>query len=182
MRRCSSPPRKASSPEPEVRAIRRSAAQLSSGPPQSQTNRPPAATPTTTRRSPRVTTMRRLRSATTINAISAAQHVGVPKGSPNAEAPISATAPKSSPASASLPSVVSGTGCSSTSIRRRKSLCSHQYKQPKVTTIEASEGSRKTPSQSARGGICRPNTTRFAGFEMGKTKLAALAIKAHASR
>ncbi len=50
-----------------------------------------------------------------------------------------------------------------------------------LQSMPARAGGRRA-SQCPKGGSCRSNTTRLAGFEMGRTKLAALAISAHASR
>src|SRR5207237_8484496 len=51
-----------------------------------------------------------------------------------------------------------------------------------VTTIDATEGRANWRSHSVRCGIRSPNTTRLAGFEIGSTKLAALATKAQTHR
>ncbi len=53
---------------------------------------------------------------------------------------------------------------------------------PQVTTMAASDGSANARSHASSGGMCSPNTTRLAGFEIGNTKLAALAISAQANR
>jgi len=44
------------------------------------------------------------------------------------------------------------------------------------------DGSPNCPSHAARGGMRPANTTRFAGLEIGRTKLAALAMKAQTNR
>jgi hypothetical protein len=52
----------------------------------------------------------------------------------------------------------------------------------KVAPIEATEASVNCASQGSSGGTSRPNTARFAGFEIGSKKLAALATNAQISR
>jgi hypothetical protein len=48
--------------------------------------------------------------------------------------------------------------------------------------MASSEGRANRPSQRTSGGMCSAKTTRFAGFEIGSTKLAALAMKAQMNR
>ena len=78
------------------------------------------------------------------------------------------------PDSAGTSDTVSTRGVSST----RNSSASA----PQVTTMAASDGSANARNQASSGGMCSPKTTRLAGLEIGSTKLAALAISAHANR
>lgn len=58
-----------------------------------------------------------------------------------------------------------------------------QYRARKVTTIAAIDGKVKVASHRLSGGMSPlPNITKFAGFEIGKTKLAALAMNAQVNR
>ena len=52
----------------------------------------------------------------------------------------------------------------------------------KVAPIESTDGMQNLASQEDSGGMWPPKTTRFAGLEIGKTKLAALAMKAQMKR
>ncbi len=85
-----------------------------------------------------------------------------------------------------MPSVVShacgvsgGTGTSG-SMRSASAWRCVQYRTAKVMTMATTDGSVKRASQPASGGIRSPNSTRLAGFEIGRTKLAALAMNAQA--
>ncbi len=48
--------------------------------------------------------------------------------------------------------------------------------------MASTDGRVKVASQRPSGGMCSANTTRLAGFEIGSTKLAALAMKAQMNR
>ena len=48
--------------------------------------------------------------------------------------------------------------------------------------MDSSDGSANRRSHVPSGGMFCANTTRFAGFEIGSTKLAALAMKAQMNR
>jgi hypothetical protein len=48
--------------------------------------------------------------------------------------------------------------------------------------MEAAEGRRKIRNHIPSGGMCWLKTTRLAGLEIGKTKLAAFAINAQANK
>ena len=47
--------------------------------------------------------------------------------------------------------------------------------------IDASDGAPNDANHAPSGGICPPYSTRLAGLEIGRTKLAALAISAQAN-
>ena len=51
-----------------------------------------------------------------------------------------------------------------------------------MATIEITEATPNSPSHVNRTGIRCPKTTRFAGLEMGSTKLAAFAMNAQMKR
>src|SRR5581483_3444091 len=52
----------------------------------------------------------------------------------------------------------------------------------KVATMAMRDGPRKLASHTPSGGMLLANTTRLAGFDIGRRKLAALAMNAQASR
>src|ERR1700733_4385866 len=120
--------------------------------------------------------------ATTAIASTAAQQVGAPSENPSAEDATSAAAAIANPASANFPSVESKTRSSSACIFPRRSFREIHRKHKYVSTIAATDGTRKIRNHIPSGGNCSPNPTRFAGLEIGKTKLAAFAISAHASK
>jgi hypothetical protein len=49
-------------------------------------------------------------------------------------------------------------------------------------TMATNEGTLNIASHRSRGGMIELKTTRLAGFEMGRTKLAAFATRAHEKR
>ena len=51
----------------------------------------------------------------------------------------------------------------------------------KVTATASNEGNPNDLNQTSSGGIFQVMTSRFAGFEIGRTKLAAFAISAQIS-
>src|SRR5665213_2994843 len=122
------------------------------------------------------------RQVTTAIARTAAQHVGRPSDRPNADDVTRAAAAMANPKSASFPSTESDTGFDSTCISPRSSSREAHRKQRKVTEIETAEGRRKICNHLPSGGMCWSKTIRLAGFEIGKTKLAALAMNAQARR
>src|ERR1039458_2260274 len=126
--------------------------------------------------------MLRSRHATKAIAQTAAKQVGAPSESPRAEDETSAAAAMASPTKASFPSVESNTRVTSPCISPLSSLRESHLKHRNVSTMEAPEGSRKMCNHIPSGGMCCPKTTRLAGLEIGKTKLAAFAMNAQASK
>jgi hypothetical protein len=62
------------------------------------------------------------------------------------------------------------------------SLRQYQRSSRYVRRMETAEGMLNIASHRTKGGIAELNTTRFAGFEIGSTKLAAFATNAHEKR
>src|SRR3954447_25315527 len=92
------------------------------------------------------------------------------------------TTSKVSLATTSLPSDLSSALLFGASIGLQRSLRKYQRRTRNVTPMESTEGIRKYPSHCPKAGILEWNTTRLAGLEIGRTKEAALAIKAQAKR
>src|SRR5579883_3609073 len=111
-----------------------------------------------------------------------AAKVGRPRRQPSAEAARSASAVAAIPIAASAPPRVSGAGSGAAfsavvSCRRRA-----KRRARKVSAIETVDGKAKRASQTRSGGMFGPKTTRLAGLEIGRTKLAALSMKAQIKR
>src|SRR5713101_8800068 len=126
--------------------------------------------------------MLRSRHGTTAITKMAAPQVGAPSESPRAEDETRAAAAIVNPTRANFPSVESNTRLTSPRISPRSSFRETHRKHRNVSRMEAVEGSRKIRNHIPSGGMCWSKMTRLAGFEIGKTKLAALAMNAQASR
>jgi hypothetical protein len=112
----------------------------------------------------------------------AAMHVGRPRSSPKADASANIKAVATIPHAARTPNAdSSGRTLASATAPRRLVLETHA-KTTKVTKIETTDGNAKACSHGRSGGSDLPYTTRFAGFDIGSTKLAALAMNAQANR
>ena len=121
-------------------------------------------------------------SVTTTTVATPQTAVGRPSGRSRAETTRSATAVRPSPVSAVTPPFVqrsTSTQHSQVAASRRPSVSRSAIQ---VAPIAASAGTEKRRSQSTSGGMCSPYRTRFAGFEIGSRKLAALATKAQMKR
>src|SRR6201996_8354433 len=119
---------------------------------------------------------------TTAVITSAARHVGSPKSFLSAEAVRSTAIIRARPARTSLPFALSSTSSTSQSILLQRSSRNRKRRTKKIATIESRDGTQKSASHVPSGGIPVWKTTRFAGFEIGSTKLAAFAIKAQTNR
>ena len=113
---------------------------------------------------------------------SAAKHVGKPRSFFIAEAVSRTAIISASPASTSLPFPLSFASSTSHSILSQSSSRNRIRSTANVTTIDSSDGTPKSASHRPSGGIPLWKTTRFAGFEIGSTKLAAFAISAHTNK
>src|ERR1700761_6420620 len=119
---------------------------------------------------------------TTAVITTAARHVGSPRSFFIAEAASSTAIISASPASTSLPLLLSFTSSTSHSMLLERSSRKRIRMTTYVATIDSSDGTPKSAIQRASGGIPVWKTTRFAGFEIGNTKLAAFAINAQANK
>src|SRR6202012_4353645 len=112
----------------------------------------------------------------------AAMSVGKPSGHWRADAMRRSAAVAAMPAAASLPPGVSTSGTvGGAMVPCNAERCVHRST-TNVSRIETTEAPKNSLSHVARGGRCVANTTRFAGLDIGKTKLAALAMKAQIKR
>src|ERR1700727_2909531 len=98
------------------------------------------------------------------------------------EAARSITVAITKPQAANFPASESATGSSASAACSRRCFREANLKTKNVAAIEAIDGIRKVRSQVSRGGRCPSKTTIFAGLEIGRTKLAAFAIKAQANK
>src|ERR1700761_5614901 len=112
----------------------------------------------------------------------AARQVGRPRSLFMAEAARRVTTTKPRPQTTTFPAAVSGTGGAGLEIGALISFRKNTRRTANVARMERMEGTRKAASQWLSGGIPAWKTTRFAGFEIGSTKLAALATKAQTKR
>ena len=120
----------------------------------------------------------RSRIATHATVTTPASAVGNPSGRSATDTAISATAVVAMPASAMRPPRVSGcTGSADSQWPDSARRCTIRSI-TNVQTIDATDGAAKCASQTPSAGMCAPYSTRFAGFEIGSTKLAALATSA----
>ncbi len=115
-------------------------------------------------------------------AIAEAISVGAPSGKPRADAASIASTTPAMPTAASRPVPDNAGTCGSDSTGAASSPRKTSASSAHVTTTDAMDGSANARNQANSGGMCSPNTTRLAGFEIGSTKLAAFAMNAQANR
>src|SRR5579883_413255 len=111
-----------------------------------------------------------------------AQKVGSPRFAPRAEAARRTIPVAQMPSPAKRPPRLSDAAEGISRNDAAMAPASRQRKMPKVSMIAKSDGKANRASQTPSGGIPCPKTTRLAGLEIGRTKLAALATNAQIKR